>query len=202
MAKFNEILSGRFNRSLQKLLSMKGGPPASQLATEIGVQFPLPLGVEFRYLEQWERFGTFNAQAGVAAVFSQIRLRNPSGSNVVAVVEKITFAFTVVDVVTVSLAVIGTDLATIITTQSRLDARGRGVGATILSQGTPAVLPATNLWAADAGANLNQDVILDENQELTVLPGDAITLASNTANTLLRATIWWRERFLEDSERT
>jgi hypothetical protein len=202
MAKFNEILSGRFNRSLQKLLSMKGGPPASQLATEIGVQFPLPLGVEFRYLEQWERFGTFNAQAGVAAVFSQIRLRNPTGSNVIAVVEKITFAFTVVDVVTVSLATTATDLLTLITTQSRLDARGRGVGATILSQGTPAALPATNLWAADAGANLNQDVILDENQELTILPGDAITLASNTANTLLRATIWWRERFLEDSERT
>jgi hypothetical protein len=202
MAKFNEILSGRFNRSLQKLLSMKGGPPASQLATEIGVQFPLPLGVEFRYLEQWERFGTFNAQAGVAAVFSQIRLRNPSGSNVVAVVEKITFAFTVVDVVTVSLAATATDLATLITTQSRIDARSRGVGATVLSQGTPAALPATNLWAADAGANLNQDVILDENQELTILPGDAITLASNTANTLLRATIWWRERFLEDSERT
>jgi hypothetical protein len=202
MAKFNEILSGRFNRALQKLLSMKGGPPASQLSTEIGVQFPLPLGVEFRYLEQWERFGSFNAQAGTVGNFSQVRLRNPAGSNVVGVVEKITFAFTVIDVVTVSLAPVGTDLVTPILTQSRMDARSRGVGALILSQGTPATLPATNLWGADAAANADQDVILDEGQEITVLPGDAVTLASNTANTLLRTTIWWRERFLEDSERT
>ena len=202
MGLFNEILSGRFNRALQKLLSMKGKPPAPQLATEIGVQFPLPLGVEFRFLEQWERFGSFNAQAGTLGNFSQIRLRNPAGSNVIGVVEKISFAFTVIDVVTVSLQVQAADLVTPITTQSRIDARTRGVGALILSQGTPAALPATNLWAADAAANADSDVILDENQELTILPGDAVTLSSNTANTLLRATIWWRERFLEDSERT
>src|SRR5258708_33101896 len=90
MAKFNEILSGRFNRALQKLLSMKGGPPAGQLATEIGVQFPLPLGVEFRYLEQWERFGVVPLAAGVAAANIAIRLRNPPRSNMIAVWEKIT----------------------------------------------------------------------------------------------------------------
>jgi len=35
MAKFNEILAGRYNRFLQKLFQMKGGPPSAQLSSEI-----------------------------------------------------------------------------------------------------------------------------------------------------------------------
>src|SRR5260370_10296088 len=91
MAKFNEILSGRFNRALQKMLSMKGGPPSAQLATEIGTQFQFPLGVEFRNLESWFRYGAAPGLPAVAAANAVFRFRNPAGSNVVAVVEKLAF---------------------------------------------------------------------------------------------------------------
>src|SRR5882762_4396490 len=51
MARFNEILTGRYNRFLQKLLQMKGGPPSAQLASEIQPGFNVEqLPVELRAL--------------------------------------------------------------------------------------------------------------------------------------------------------
>jgi hypothetical protein len=90
MAKFNEILVGRFNRALQKLLSMKGGPPSAQLATEItpNIQFN-SMGQDFRALEDWYRFGIISNIGPVAAAQSGVRLRNPANSNRIAVFEKI-----------------------------------------------------------------------------------------------------------------
>src|SRR5258707_6598107 len=84
MARFNEILVGRYNGFLQKLLSMKGGPPAAQLATEIGVNIGLFHGVENRYLEGWLRFGLNSSVTGGVAQFAAIRWRNPATSNIVA----------------------------------------------------------------------------------------------------------------------
>jgi hypothetical protein len=201
MAKYNEILVGRFNNALKKFFSMKGPAPAPQVAGEIGATIPLFFGVENRFLEEWTRFASFNAQAGVAATFASLRLRNPTGSNVIVVVEKIAVAFTVVDIVSTFLGPLTGDLATIIATATRLDARGRPAGSAVLSQGTPAAINTTNIWAADGAPNVTIDEVLDENQEITVLPGDVIQIQSQTANTLLRASIMWRERFLEESER-
>src|SRR5260370_7764711 len=57
MARYNEILTGRYNRLLQKLLQMKGGPPAPQLASEISPQLSIPdLGVESRFHLGWNSF--------------------------------------------------------------------------------------------------------------------------------------------------
>ena len=92
MARFNEILAGRFNRALQKFLSMKGGPPAAQLASEIGAMFVFNrMGADFRYLESWNRYGVTFTIGGVALNQGTFRLRNPLGSNVIAVVEKLNF---------------------------------------------------------------------------------------------------------------
>src|SRR5258708_26699837 len=38
MARFNEILVGRYNRYLQKLLGIKGPPPSAQRSPEVGSQ--------------------------------------------------------------------------------------------------------------------------------------------------------------------
>src|SRR5258708_40367383 len=89
MARFNEILAGRYNRYLQKLFVLKGGPPSAQLASEVMPTFSFFTGVENRYLAGWDRFGNSSSQAGVAAVTSGIRLRNPLGSGTIAVDENI-----------------------------------------------------------------------------------------------------------------
>jgi hypothetical protein len=54
MAKYNEILTGRYNRFIQKLFSMKGPAPAPQLSSDIAMQMSFFNGVENRYLEGWD----------------------------------------------------------------------------------------------------------------------------------------------------
>src|SRR6266852_4829039 len=92
VAKYNEILVGRYNRYLQKLLGMKGQAHAPQLSSEISVNLQLFNGVETRYLEGWNRFSTSMNVAAVAALLSGAQLRNPAASNVILVIEKLFFA--------------------------------------------------------------------------------------------------------------
>src|SRR5258708_29974611 len=201
MAKFNEILSGRFNRALQKLLSMKGGPPAGQLARKMGVQFPLPLGVEFRYLEQWERSGVVPLAAGVAAANSAVRLRNPAGSNIIAVVEKITASTPgLVSPVTVS---IGSALADLVTpfTPNPLDPRGRP-NSTLFCSGGTSIGAGTAIEFANLAINANYDFILTKNKEINRLPGQTIQLRLATRDDWVDVTFHFWKVFLEDSERT
>src|SRR5260370_42195617 len=90
MARFNEILIGRWNRYLQKLCSIKGGPPAPQLAYDITATLEIDQSaVESRFLLGWNRFGFGLQLAGAIGNPSQIRLRNPTGSGVIAVIESI-----------------------------------------------------------------------------------------------------------------
>src|SRR2546429_2309050 len=89
MAIYNEILSGRHNRFLQKLFSMKGRVPSPQLSSEIQVSLPIFNGIESRYLEAWNTYGMAVSLGASAANMSGWRLRNPSTSNVVAVIEQI-----------------------------------------------------------------------------------------------------------------
>src|SRR5215831_9055081 len=90
MAIYNEILAGRFNRALQKLTSIKGGPPSRQIGSEIMPGWNLPLGNEFRYLEGWNRYSVLVAlSTGGVGNISAARFRNLAGSNMIAVFEKI-----------------------------------------------------------------------------------------------------------------
>src|SRR5467141_5154557 len=90
MARFNEILAGRYNRFLQKLFQLKGGPPAAQLASEVMPVFPFFSGVEHRYLEGWYRYYGQLSVAAIAAVGPSYQIRNPLNSEVVAVIERLT----------------------------------------------------------------------------------------------------------------
>src|SRR5258708_28858835 len=96
MAGFNEILTGRFNRGLQKFFSMKGAASVNERATTIQSQVGLFWGPECRYLEGWGRFGMAQAQSAVAASTSAIRFRNGT-QNTVAVFEKMAIGETVAD---------------------------------------------------------------------------------------------------------
>src|SRR5258708_20335578 len=91
MARYNEILTGRFNRLLQKLLQMKGGPPAPQLASEISPQLSIPdLGVESRFHLGWNSWGFAINTGGAVGTASPAQFGNPPNSNVIRAIPNIT----------------------------------------------------------------------------------------------------------------
>jgi hypothetical protein len=206
MAVYNEILSGRFNRALQKATSIKGPPPVRTLGSEILPVFPLFWGADMRYLESWDRFGAFISQAaGGAGNFAQIRLRNPLGSNVIAVFEKISWfnGDAAADSVALTVGVSAGDLVTgVALTANRWDPRGRPQPTLVASRGTPNVAPTANQGGFIVPAGTQYEIITTDIQEIPLLPGDQINIGTTTNNQTGNCTFWWRERFLEDSERT
>ncbi|SRR6266481_352371 len=210
MAKFNEILAGRYNRFLQKLFQLKGGPPSAQLASEVMPVFPFFSGVEHRYLEGWNEYMQWFQVAPVAAQSGAVRMRNPQASGLLVVVEKITYI--VIDATADTPAVqhgpINTDLATlVINIKNRRDARiDPQAAAVILSQAAAAgsALASGNKLMIGVGPRTNGafsgDFIQTQNQEITIFPGDALQVIGALVNTTFTCAIMWRERALEDSE--
>jgi hypothetical protein len=205
MARFNEILVGRYNRFIQKLLGMKGDASLFQFSTEMQSVFPFFNGVENRYLEGWNRFANQVAVAANAALNSAVRLRNPSGSNLLVVIEEII----VFNLNAASLqyqmqhGVQAADLTTVqVPTSGRLDARGNANPSAVMSvgNGTPAYGSALNGFVLLP----NTTILLpnNENQELPILPGDAYDVFTAVVNVTINVGMIWRERFLEESERT
>src|SRR5882672_510048 len=179
MARFNEILVGRFNRSLQKLFAMKGGPPAPQLASEVSVNHQLLSGVENRYLEGWNRFGvSVQVAAGGAGNRSAFRIRNPKGSNVIGVIEKWTvLATATIDQPFIDYAILdpGTlNIGSVGTVNSGLDNRGSPTANLDLSSSVAAVgLQGVQVLQAALALNTSWEFMNFEDQELTVLPNSA-----------------------------
>ena len=205
MARFNEILVGRYNRYLQKLLGFKGGPPASQLASEIQPIINTSHGRENRVLEGWNTFGFIRASVATAAITSVVRVRNPVGSNLVVVFEKLSFATVLTAQPVLRHAATAADLPTFfVIGNKRYDPRGPADSAVILSENSGAggaLLQAKQIGIA--AANGSFDFIITDIQELPLLPGDALEIDGNVVNQAVAGmTFLWRERFLEDSERT
>jgi hypothetical protein len=200
VAKYNEILVGRFNNALKKLFGMKGPAPSPQVSGEIAATLAVPLGVEFRFLEEWTRFAATEVVAGVAAQAAAARIRNPIGSNVIAVVEKACFSAAAVDNPKLQLSATAADLGTA-DVGNRLDSRGRPQTSLIVSKSGTGVALTNTIEQATIAANVTYDFILFEDHEITLLPGDALQLISNVLNQQIITTMVWRERFLEDSER-
>lgn len=201
MAVFNEIQVGRYNRLLQKLLSMKGGPPAPSLAGEIIAEIPLFHGVENRYLEGWERFGFFGSIAAAVGVNSFGRLRNPPGSNVIAVLESLTGR----NVTTQGLTFGAGPTTTVIAGEASagsIEGRGRTSSAMLASISTNLVALPIRTFRVQPAAAVSIEFILTENQEFVLVPGTALEVATFNPNEGLTFGCTWRERFLEDSERT
>jgi hypothetical protein len=205
MARFNEMLVGRYNNALRKMFAMKGAAPAPQVGGEFMPTMPFSFGVEFRFLEEWTRFAApFALGAGGAGNFSAARIRNPVGSGVIGVLEKVTGSLgSPGGQINLFLEAQTADFATGMT-NSRLDARGRPTSTlTTSSKNNTVTLGGTFLidLAQVVSAGAGYDFINFENQELTLLPGDACTLIAGNANQLLNGSFRWRERALEESER-
>jgi hypothetical protein len=204
MSRYNEILVGRYNRFIQKLLGMKGPATMPQVAGELQPVLPFFNGAENRYLEGWDRFAMeFLVAAGGAGNRSVIEIRVPSGSNVICVVEKITIV-SVNENPFITQTTINTDLATI-QTMRRLDARTQRVKSTTVASSdnsAAATAPGGQIYACNSAASGTVDVILNPIHEIPILPGDAIFIAPSSTNVALTASIWYRERFLEDGERS
>jgi hypothetical protein len=210
MALYNEILAGRYNRFLQKLFSMKGEPPSPQLGGEIAPAFPLFSGAENRYLESWQRFGlAVDTALAAAGNRPAVRIRNPVGSNVVAVIERI-IVWSIVAATDAYLFY--NAVATVLPTENaanltgtQIDVRGGQIGSTaILSTSINFGLLGTNPIAhvpLTAGTGIF-DFIITDIHEMPMAPGSEYTVVPTTFASELVVSILWRERFLEESERT
>ena len=206
MAIFNEILSGRYNRALQKIFAIKGSPPVRQLGGELMPVHQIFSGAENRYPENWNRFGVALNQPQTAAVVAGVRMRNPGNSNVIAVFEKILInnSSAAADQYNVRLEAQALDLATIVTlTTARLDPRGNPQPTLIASRSSSPGLFGTNVKGiVNLNTNTPFDFIGTDIQEITLLPGDALQVEDTVVNQQVVVSFIWRERLLEESERT
>jgi len=203
MARYNEILVGRLNRHLQKLLGMKGEPPAPQLSTEIQPGFDLyNIPAEERYLQGWNRFGNTTSIAAAAGAVSIVRFRNPVASGAVATLESIFIRTTVAaTIVQLTLTPIAADLAVVTPAVQRLDARIIGGSAMITSSTTGVSTVGLYQSVNQPVAATEQQFIIDDDQEIVVMPGDAWNAITGQFNVGLTVNLIWRERVLEESER-
>src|SRR5262249_653642 len=90
MAVFNEINVGRFNRYLQKLLQIKGGPPVPSLAGEINPAPSIDVETDTWDLQTWEQFFQYSSvAAGGIGTNRAAWLRNRVASGIIAIVDSI-----------------------------------------------------------------------------------------------------------------
>lgn len=213
MAVYNEVQVGRYVRFLQKFLGIKGRQPAPlAYSGELGTVWPLFHGCENRYLEGWNQFGFATALAASAANQNAFQFRNPATSGIVAVFTKLKIGTTNATGITyiTSLGPATTDLAggVLAMTGARFDPRGNPTPNTVFSfVQTPAPgdlansIDRSNIGAA-AGFNSELDIIVTDIQEIPLLPGDALRFRVSNLNVESEGVFWWRERVMEESERT
>ncbi len=201
MAVFNEIGIGRWNRFIQKLTDIKGGPPARQLASEIVFQHPIFHGAENRYLESWDRFALTLTVGPIAAQSAGVRLRNPPGSNVIAVIEKAAVSVTPSTFANLEYGTPGGADLSNAAVAIPLETRGRSASSLIASFNAAALATLNPISQVGLLATAPYDFIVDRVQEISVPPGGAVQIDESAVNTQVSVTFWWRERFLEPAER-
>ncbi len=145
----------------------------------------------------------------MAASFSEFRLRNPS-NNIVAIIERLTLGDSVANSIELRIGLTTVDLLSGSFQGVRLDARqavsAQGNSTVILTIASNAPAPPTSLiqfGRVQLQANVERDLILTEDQEYSLLPGDAMDFRElNTPGAeLLTIQLLWRERQIEESER-
>jgi hypothetical protein len=209
MAIYNEILVGRFARSFQKLFGMKGGAAVRQLAGELAPSHVVFSGRENRYLEGWQSFAARQFQGAVAAQDTVVRIQNPAGSNIVGVIEGISMWVSAADQLFLEFSATAQANLSAINTPAAFDTRQQPSG-TGQNGAALQVSSANNIGAAGfvtfgdvvVNAQFTQEMVNYDAQEIVMMPGTAIQVRDANLNTGLHVTWRWRERFLEESERT
>lgn len=205
MAGPNEINVGRINRLIQKAYGVKGRQYGSSVSTEVVLSHTLLCGVENRYLESWNRFANGGISAAVAAKNSVWRFRNPVGSNAIVVIEKLQLSSNPATQVQGFTGAASVDYGTVLAAAGILDFRSLQTATLVISSSGDATLSGGNLPLSSiftyAPNQAPGDVILFEDQELTILPGRGMDFDATTVNQSLVMGVIWRERFLEEAER-
>ena len=166
---------------------------------------PFFSGIENRYLESWDTFFGVLVAPGVAAQTGSVRIVNPAGSNVIAVVQSVKISKLSAGTLNGNFgrgAGTAVNLGTAATGMNP-DIRGRVNSTSVLSQGTGVLALPIN-WASftfGVAAAFDLELINNENQEWILTPGCAYELVNQTVNEAMHVNWIWRERFLEDSER-
>jgi len=179
MAKYNEILVGRYNRFIQKLLDMKGGPPAPTLSGDIQAGFDIEqIPVELRVLMSYDRYWFNLVVTGVAVDDSSIQLRNPVGSNVVAVLESLKFGTTnnaALVVWSIGNGAVA-DLSNVFA-PGRIDNRAGTTKIPIVLSSQNSVAPGADLATPNGQivltVGMNEMIQASQNQELVLAPNNA-----------------------------
>lgn len=208
MAMYNEILEGRFARHLQRFFGIKGSAPTPSLSGDINATWDQSdPGVEDVYLQSIQRFGMGVSVGPTAAAVNFIRLRNPQGSNVVAVIEFFNVGLAANDPNLQygldNAAAQQTDLTTVagVTVGSRFDPRGSPTPVLIVSTQTGGGVTLGHvLMTINQGAGGAQ-YLFHRHQEIPIFPGFALTMAGSIVNTTSVMSVFWRERLLGDGER-
>src|SRR5574340_1021698 len=186
MAGYNDIQVGRYNRLIQKLLSMKGPRTLDTIPSELIPVLPLFHGQENRYLEAWDSFFSRQFIGAAVGANSGARLRNPKGSNVIAVVEKVfCFIQAASDFLLLQSVTSDTDLGAPTPGSPRLAERQMPASTSIFSAQTTAPAGAATLFVAPGVSNTPIDVIQTVNQEFVLSPGTAFQIITNGTNLAL-----------------
>lgn len=205
MGRFNEILVGRYNRFLQKLFEMKGPPPAPQLSSEIQPSFDIEqIPVELRVLMSYDRYWFNTVVAAVVANDASVQIRNPAGSNVVAVVEALSMGSPAPGAVVWSIGNASSADLTNLFAPNRQDNRTGSTRTPLVfsAQNTPS--PGTDLVTPNGSVLLTTSmtplIVAHQNQELVLAPNNAWRFRFVTTNNVFYFYSLIRVRALEASE--
>jgi len=157
-------------------------------------------GVENRFGFAWRRYCSVSAGPNLG-----YEIRNPT-NNLIAVIEKFYWMLTAAGGPVIYFGNgLQSDLTTV-TTPTRLDGRqGSSPSGLITSQQTGAVTVPSNMFSIGTfstwPANLPFDYVNHVDQEFPIVPGDGI-LFTNPAAPNLNIIVFWRERLLEEIEKS
>lgn len=193
----------RLSQWIEKKFNAKGGNVITDFEQAARAVLPLPIGVEERYLQGWNRFAIVVNIGPVAAQFSDTQIRNPANSNVIVVVEQITCNSSVGDNPFVAWGSSVTDFTTVVSLAfTRMDPRGNPQPTAIVSKQTSVGIVGVPQLQRNVQSTGSVDFINNVDQQIPVLPGQALDVNAQTANTNLIVSYMWRERALELSELT
>lgn len=195
----------RFSRWLEARFNVKGGVPIVDINPSLDLCYSYVNGNDDRYLQGWNRFGFGVGQAGAAAQNAALQLRNPAGSNVIAVVERLGVKVTAATFSTVQVSVKYTGTITDFGTpvaSTAIDGRQQQGSALVASSTANGVGFTGVLYFAPCLNALETQLIVTLNQEIVLTPGSAFIAIDQTLNEGIQINCFWRERALEQSELT
>lgn len=208
MAGPNEIQVGRFNRFVQKFLGIKGPPPMPSVASDLQLIYEFESGIDTAYLEGWDTFFAYLSFTPSAGNAARAEIRNPLGSNAAVYIEKVcAVSGAAAEAITIS------EVRGATTDQAgpaagfSMDPRSKPRSVCITSANNAAAKVAmggaSNVYEVKNTTAANVNVELTQfGEQLLLMPGDAWAVDTSALAASVAVSYRWRERFLEQDERS